>query len=99
MFDREAVEYNVCAFLYDPSISIRFPKHKVLLVYEGNIINVLGCSILLRSDLDRTALAFALDDSKKYKRNLNNYFIYIFKDNVELGCLKFNEKKYLFEVK
>ena len=99
MFDREVTEYNACAFLYDPSISICFPKYKILLVYEGNIINVLGCSILLRSDLDRTVLACAIDDSKKYKRKLNNYFIYIFKNNEEFGCLKFNEKKYLFEVK
>ena len=98
-WDKNINEYHSCVFLPDPNISINLPKYKILLTYEEEIIKVFGCSILLRADLDKTALYYALEDSKKYKRNLNEYFIYVFKNNEKIVCLKFNEIKYIFEVK
>ena len=91
-------EYYSCAFLHDPNISISLPKYKILLTYEEETVEVFGCSILLRADLDKTALYCALENSKKYKRNLNKYFTYVFKNNEEIVCLKFNNNKYMFEM-
>ena len=112
MFERTLNKNLSCPFLYDPMLTIKFPKYKVLLIYleeasrfkKIHEIKLLGCNVLVRSDLDSVVLFYALQDSKEvktalgFKKLLNNYFIYVYEDNEEVCRLRFNETKYIFEV-
>ena len=99
-----AENYNSCSFLYDPSINITLPKFKVIITYEDELIKVLGCNILERSDLDKVALFFIKQDASLEKRSLSKYILSIFKNTDDLMVwenlvkLKFSENKYTFEV-
>lgn len=96
-------KYNSCSFLYDPKITITFPKFKVLITYDDELVKILGCNILVRSDLDKTALFFVEQDAKTENRKLNKYKLSLFKKSKnsdaweDLIKLKFNTTKHMFE--
>lgn len=101
----EAVKkHNSCSFLYDPKLYIALPKFKVLITYGDELIKVLGCNILVRADLDKTALFFVQQDAKAEKKEISKYILYIFKKSENsitwenLIKLKFNSNKYVFEL-
>ena len=97
-------KYNSCSFLYDPEVNITLPKFKTIITYEDELIKVLGCNILIRSDLDRVALFFIKQDSAAEKRNVDKYLLSIFKNPNDslvwenIVKLKFNKHKYIFEI-
>jgi len=96
-------KYNSCSFLYDPTLYVTLPKFKILISYEDELIKVLGCNILVRADLDKTALFFVQQDAKNQKREVSKYMLSVFKESEnslvweKLIKLKFNSAKYMFE--
>jgi len=97
-------KYNSCSFLYDPKVNITLPKFKVAITYEDELIKILGCNILIRSDLDKTALFFVQQDAKAEKRKISIYKLSVLKRSESfltwevLIKLTFNSTKYVFEL-
>lgn len=99
-----AKDHNSCSFLYDPAVSVILPKYKIIMTYEDELVKILGCNVVIRSDLDKVALFFLRQNAVFEKRDEDKYALFVCEKSNSpsvwscLVTLKFNPIKYLFEV-